>query len=95
GDKSEFIEYKALIQNQTELSDKRLKLLRSGQSGPVLKGKVVCACNNVGEGNLGDAIATGCADFQVLCQQTGAGMGCGSCRLEVKALFEKNTLLVK
>ncbi|TAF01464.1 MAG: NAD(P)/FAD-dependent oxidoreductase, partial [Runella slithyformis] len=95
GDKSEFIEYKALIQNQTELSDKRLKLLRSGQSGPVLKGKVVCACNNVGEGNLGDAIAAGCADFQVLCQQTGAGMGCGSCRLEVKALFEKNTLLVK
>jgi ferredoxin-nitrate reductase len=95
GDKSEFIEYKALIQNQTELSDKRLKLLRSGQPGPVLKGKVVCACNNVGEGNLSDAIVAGCADFQALCQQTGAGMGCGSCRLEVKALFEKNHLLVK
>ena len=89
GDKSEFTEYKALIQHQTELSDKRLKLLRSGKSAPALKGKVVCSCNNVGDGNIREAIVAGCHDFQSLCQQTGAGTGCGSCKLEVKALLEE------
>lgn len=88
GDKSEFVEYKSLIQHQTELSDKRLQLLRSGKSGNALKGKVVCSCNNVGDGNLKEAIKGGCADFQALCQQTGAGTGCGSCRPEVKAILE-------
>lgn len=88
GDKAEFTEYKALIQHQTELSDKRLKLLRSGKSAPALKGKVVCSCNNVGDGNIREAIVAGCHDFQSLCQQTGAGTGCGSCKLEVKALLE-------
>jgi ferredoxin-nitrate reductase len=88
GDKSEFVEYKSLIQNQTELSDKRLQLLRNGKSGNALKGKVVCSCNNVGDGNLKEAIKDGCCDFQTLCQQTGAGTGCGSCRPEVKAMLE-------
>ena len=90
GDKSEFVEFKSLIQQQTELSEKRLKLLRSGKSAPALKGKSVCSCNNVGEGNLRDAIAGGCRDFQLLCQQTGAGTGCGSCKPEVKAMLEKS-----
>ena len=51
GDKSEFAEFKSLIENKTELSDKRLELLRSKQSEPVL-GEVVCSCNNVGSGNI-------------------------------------------
>jgi len=89
GNKAEFIEYKSLIQNQIELSDKRLKLLRSGQSGQVLKGKVVCSCNNVGDINLKEAIAEGCKDFESLCQKTGAGMGCGSCRPEVRGFCKK------
>lgn len=89
GDKSEFVEYKSLIQHQTELSDKRLQLLRSGKSGNALKGKIVCSCNNIGDGNLRDAIQSGCSDFQALCQQTGAGTGCGSCRPEVKAMLEE------
>ena len=91
GDKSEFTEFKSLIQHQTELSEKRLKLLRSGKSAPALKGKTVCSCNNVGDGNLRDAIAGGCTDFQTLCQQTGAGTGCGSCKPEVKAMLERRS----
>lgn len=91
GDKSEFTEFKSLIQHQTELSEKRLKLLRSGKSAPALKGKTVCSCNNVGDGNLRDAIADGCTDFQTLCQQTGAGTGCGSCKPEVKAMLERRS----
>lgn len=91
GDKSEFAEFKSLIQQQTELSEKRLKLLRSGKSTPALKGKTVCSCNNVGDGNLRDAIAGGCTDFQTLCLQTGAGTGCGSCKPEVKAMLERRS----
>lgn len=89
GDKSEFLEYKDLIHNQTELSDKRLALLRSGQSAKPLLGKLVCSCNNVGEGNITEAVKAGAADLTKLCQTTGAGTGCGSCKPEVKAILER------
>ncbi|HSY61007.1 MAG TPA: (2Fe-2S)-binding protein, partial [Cytophaga sp.] len=90
GDKSEFIEFKELIQNQTELSDKRIELLRgkvSASEGVI--GKLVCSCNNVGDGNIEKAIQKGCKEFTDLCKTTGAGMGCGSCKPEVKAILEK------
>jgi ferredoxin-nitrate reductase len=88
GDKSEFLEFKDLIANGIELSEKRLALLRSGkQSEPVL-GKLVCSCNSVGQGNLENAIKGGCTDFTQLCQKTGAGTGCGSCRPEVRMILE-------
>lgn len=88
GDKSEFIEFKELIKNKTELSDKRLQLLLSANTTkePMI-GKMVCSCNNVGEGNILRQIESGCANVTELCQLTGAGMGCGSCRPEVKALL--------
>ncbi len=88
GDKSEFLEFKGLIANEIELSDKRLELLRSGKKADPVMGKLVCSCNNVGEGNLKNTIAGGCKDFTALCSQTGAGMGCGSCRPEVRAILE-------
>jgi ferredoxin-nitrate reductase len=89
GDKSEFAEFKELIQSNVELSDKRLQLLRSGKKGEGVVGKLVCSCNNVGEGNIINKIKSGCEDFKTLCQETGAGTGCGSCRPEVKAIMEK------
>jgi ferredoxin-nitrate reductase len=52
GDKSEFLEYRNLIENKIELSEKRLQLLRSGKNPEPVIGKLVCSCNNVGEGNL-------------------------------------------
>jgi ferredoxin-nitrate reductase len=88
GDKSEFLEFKDLIINGIELSEKRLALLRSGKPAEPVIGKLVCSCNNVGEGNLENAIANGCQDMPQLCQKTGAGMGCGSCRPEVKMILE-------
>ncbi|WP_435354513.1 molybdopterin-dependent oxidoreductase [Emticicia sp. SJ17W-69] len=88
GDKSEFLEFRDLIANGIELSEKRLALLRSGkQSEPVL-GKLVCSCNSVGQGNLENAIKGGCRDLAQLCQNTGAGTGCGSCRPEVRMILE-------
>ena len=89
GDKSEFAEFKELIQNKIELSDKRLGLLRSGKKGESVIGKLICSCNNVGEGNIEAKIKGGCGELKELCQVTGAGMGCGSCRSEVKAILER------
>jgi ferredoxin-nitrate reductase len=88
GDKAEFAEYKELIESNTELSDKRVQLLRSGKAPEPVKGKLVCACNNVGDGNLKEAILSGCETLNELCQATGAGLGCGSCKSEVKRLID-------
>lgn len=91
GDKSEFSEFRDLIKGRLELSEKRLKLvLKGGAQKPVL-GKLVCSCNNVGEGNITNVIKEGCVDFKKICEVTGAGTGCGSCRPEVKSILEKNT----
>jgi ferredoxin-nitrate reductase len=90
GDKSEFLEFKELIENKLELSEKRLQLLRSGKITEPVIGKLVCSCNNVGEGNLINKIKDGCKDHLQLCQLTGAGMGCGSCRPEVKTILDKH-----
>ena len=89
GDKNEFLEYRSLIENKIELSEKRLQLLRSGSAQEPVIGKMVCSCNNVGEGNLINKIKEGCKDHLQLCQLTGAGKGCGSCRSEVKEILEK------
>jgi len=95
GDKSEFLEYRNLIENKMELSEKRLQLLRSGKATEPVIGKLVCSCNNVGEGNLVNKIQEGCKDHLQLCQLTGAGMGCGSCRPEVKAILDSHVNVLK
>ncbi|MBP7643137.1 MAG: molybdopterin-dependent oxidoreductase [Saprospiraceae bacterium] len=89
GDKNEFADYKNLIQNRIELSDRRSELLRGRSDKPELKGKLVCSCNQVGAGNLIDAVQNGCRDLSSLCTNTGAGLGCGSCKPEVKEILEQ------
>ena len=94
GDKNEFAEFKSLIETKTELGEKRLSLLRSGAAPKPVLGKLVCSCNNVGEGNLLEVIKTGCNDLKEVCSKTGAGTGCGSCKPEIKALMEKEPVTV-
>lgn len=95
GDKVEFAEYKTLIEEKTELSEKRMELLRSGSGkAQALLGKLVCSCGNVGEGNIRNAIESGCGEFKLLCQQTGAGLGCGSCKPEVKNILDSYLISV-
>jgi len=89
GDKNEFQEFRALISNRTELSDKRLQLLRSGTPPRPVLGPLVCSCNGVGADNLRQAIGAGCHSLKDLCATTGAGTGCGSCRPEVQRLLEQ------
>ena len=90
GDKTEFAEFKSLIESTTELSDKRLALLRSGEKAAPVLGKLVCSCNNIGHGNLEKAIKEGIDDFNKLCASTGAGLGCGSCKPEVKNILQSS-----
>lgn len=94
GDKNEFAEFKRLIEEEIELSEKRDELLRGAPSGESLKGKLVCSCSQVGDGNIRDAIQHGCTNFSELCSQTGAGLGCGSCKPEVKTLLDMELKVV-
>lgn len=90
GDKTEFAEFKSLIEDKTELSEKRQELLRGKGAKEEMIGEMVCSCGNVGKGNIAKAIQSGCRDFRQLCQQTGAGIGCGSCKPEVQYLLKEH-----
>jgi ferredoxin-nitrate reductase len=89
GDKSEFAEFKNLIENKIELSEKRLQLLRSGRKAEPVIGKLVCSCNQVGEGNLDQLIDHGHQNLNALCERSGAGSGCGSCKPEIQQILKK------
>lgn len=87
GDKNEFAEFKRLIEEKIELSEKRNELLRGNASSVPMKGKLVCSCSQVGEGNIIDTIRNGCGEFSKLCSETGAGLGCGSCKPEIQEIL--------
>lgn len=88
GDKSEFADFKRLIEERIELSERRNELLRSSGNEVPVKGKLICSCSQVGKGNLTDAIEGGCSSLADLCAATGAGLGCGSCKPEVNELLQ-------
>lgn len=90
GDKNEFAEFKQLIQDGLELSEKRLYLLRSGKPAPAALGVLVCSCNQVGRGNIEQHLNSGITDFSQLCLASGAGLGCGSCKPEVKLMLDQH-----
>lgn len=92
GDKSEFSEFKNLIENKIELSEKRLQLLRSGKKAEPVLGKLVCSCNQIGAGNLHALIRKGHRNLLDLCERSGAGSGCGSCKPEIQQILKEMTL---
>nr|WP_314895667.1 molybdopterin-dependent oxidoreductase [uncultured Flavobacterium sp.] len=89
GDKSEFAEFKTMIESKIELADKRNTLLRGSSNAKPVLGKLVCSCSQVGQGNIEEAIKGGVTNFTELCKTTGAGLGCGSCKTEVKEILAK------
>jgi len=89
GDKNEFAEFKTMIESKIELSDKRNSLLRGNANTKPVLGKLVCSCSQVGSGNIEEALKNGITNFTELCNTTGAGLGCGSCKTEVKELLSK------
>ncbi|KXX72234.1 nitrate reductase [Flammeovirga sp. SJP92] len=90
GDKAEFADYKKLIEMETELGSRRSELLRGKSDAEPLIGEVVCSCANVGSGNLQNAIDGGCTSLNTLCEKTGAGLGCGSCKTELQEMLKNN-----
>ena len=88
GDKSEFAEYKALIENKTELGEKRNELLRGKTESKTIIGSLLCSCAQVGTGNIQQALDGGCTNFTELCKSTGAGLGCGSCKTQIRDILE-------
>jgi ferredoxin-nitrate reductase len=52
-------------------------------------GRIICSCNNVGEGNI-IQVSSKCVTVEDVYKITGAGMGCGSCRMEVKKIYQLN-----
>ncbi|WP_106791177.1 nitrate reductase [Aquimarina sp. Aq78] len=91
GDKKEFADFKRLIEEKIELSEKRDELLKSSKPDRPVIGKLICSCSQIGEGNLEKEITSGCEVFSELCSRTGAGLGCGSCKPEIKEVL-KNVL---
>jgi ferredoxin-nitrate reductase len=89
GDKNEFAEFKTLIESKIELSDKRNTLLRGSSNAKPVLGKLVCSCSQVGTGNIEECIKNGVTNFTELCKTTGAGLGCGSCKTEVKEILSR------
>jgi ferredoxin-nitrate reductase len=89
GDKSEFAEFKTMIESEVELSERRMQLLRSGQKGEPVIGKLLCSCNQVGEGNIEKLVEGGCTSLQQVCQTSGAGLGCGSCKPEIQRIIRQ------
>ena len=55
------------------------------------KGPILCACMNVGRNDISRFISknTGAA-LQTVCDATGAGTGCGSCRMEVQRMINQH-----
>jgi ferredoxin-nitrate reductase len=94
GDKSEFTEFKSLIEDKIELSGRRMQLLRSGKKAEPVIGTLVCSCNQVGKGNLLKLMESGYTTLKDLCQNSGAGLGCGSCKPEIQQLVKEGFVKV-
>ncbi len=48
----------------------------------------ICNCNGVSKGAIVGALRNGCKTFKAVCDATRAGTGCGSCKVQVKAIVE-------
>ena len=48
----------------------------------------VCNCMNVSKGELMNAMSEGCLSFEAICDRTGAGTVCGSCKPLVETLVD-------
>ncbi|MDQ6992356.1 MAG: molybdopterin-dependent oxidoreductase [Mariprofundus sp.] len=72
-----------------DVGELRPYLLAPG--GPInktdTKGKIICACNNIGELELKAAIKEGADSIEAIKRCTMAGTGCGSCLPEIKRLL--------
>ena len=55
-------------------------------------GPLVCSCMSVGQNTILAAASELGADLERVCQATGAGVTCGSCRPEITDLIGRYTV---
>lgn len=60
-------------------------------AGAVDKGAIICACMNVGLNELTTSVLSGHLNVNAVGEDTGAGTGCGSCRIDIRKLIEAHT----
>jgi len=89
GDTTEMMVFREFISKKLELGDKRKELLSYATPKEPPVGRIICSCNNVGEGNI-IQVSSKCVTVEDVYKITGAGMGCGSCRMEVKKIYQLN-----
>jgi assimilatory nitrate reductase catalytic subunit len=51
------------------------------------KGKIICACMQVGQNEISIAIASGCCSIEDVGRRTEAGTNCGSCKPEIQEML--------
>ena len=51
---------------------------------------VVCQCERISHRRIAKAVRSGCASLRDVCQETGAGRGCGGCVSSVRRLIEEH-----
>jgi ferredoxin-nitrate reductase len=88
GDKAELADFRTLVATGLELADRRDRLLRGGSAVEAPIGKVVCSCGNVGAGNIERVVGRGHDTLESVCAASGAGVGCGSCKPEIRRILD-------
>lgn len=84
------------FERETELAANRAELLfpltgetKTTNVADLPDAAQVCNCNGVSKGQIVAAVQhAGCRSLKALCDATRAGTGCGSCKSEVKSIFE-------
>ncbi len=70
-------------------TDIQRSILSGSAAKSLLTGKQICACKQVGEFTITDAIQEGCCSIESIGSKTQAGTGCGSCISEIKRLIDQ------
>lgn len=53
------------------------------------KENIICGCIGVSEQDIIDAVEGGAKTFDAVKEKTGAGTGCGECRVEVEKVINE------
>ena len=96
GDTTRAADLLHLFDRGEALPERRSDLLFPGDGGASAAASIeslpddaqICNCNGVSKGHLVAAVEGGCRSLKSLCENTRAGMGCGSCKTQVEALLE-------
>ncbi len=95
GDTSAAPALQQLFDRSTPLPDSRASLLFPIGDAPAQLSAAdmpddaqICNCNGVSKGAIVGALRSGCKTFKAVCDATRAGTGCGSCKVQVKAIVE-------